>query len=121
MIQMVPNEKYQCRPCSQVAIGTACEQAGYDYYLPNELLDSINDSEDGYLTLRDMNRFVRALLPVKKRINYKRGQRPYLNQVKPCKAIVCVLGHYLYMDYNKYYSFFDNEHDEVVTIWVLKD
>lgn len=33
---------------------------------------------------------------------------------------VCLLGHYIYIDNDNYYSFFDNDEDEVVCIWWLK-
>lgn len=121
MIQVVPEDKYEWVPCSQVALCIACEQAGREYFLPISVFDAISNSENGYLTLRDMDSFVRALLPVKKRADFKRKERPLLRELEPCKAVVCVVGHYLYLDNDKYYSFFDNENDEVVAMWIIDD
>lgn len=121
MIQVVPEDKYKWVPCSQVALGIACEKTGVEYFLPISVFDAIGSSESGYLTLRDMNKFVRALLPIKKRKDFKRRERPLLRELEPCKAVICVVGHYLYMDYDKYYSFFDNENDDVVAMWIIDE
>lgn len=121
MIQVVPEDKYKWVPCSQVTLSVACEKTGIEYFLPISVFDAVSNSEAGYLTLRDMNKFVRALLPIKKRKDFKRKERPLLKELEPCRAVVCVVGHYLYMDYDKYYSFFDNENDEVVAMWILDD
>ena len=36
-------------------------------------------------------------------------------------AIVCCYGHFIYLNGDNYYSFFDNENDKVVAVWELKD
>ena len=61
-------------------------------------------------------------LPIKKRINYKRGERPKLKDLHLLgKAIVCVYGHFVYLDHEAYWSFFNNEEDEVVSLWVIRE
>ena len=36
------------------------------------------------------------------------------------KAIICLLGHYIYAERENYWLFFDNETDPVVCVWWLK-
>ncbi len=78
--------------------------------------------ENGYCTLQAANKYIRKYLPVKKRINYKKGSRPKLKELLVFEpAIVCVMGHYLYWNGDGIYkSLFDNTNDDVVTVWILK-
>ena len=102
-------------PCIITAVGTAKGSISKINHLPDI-------RADGYTRLDEANRFIRANLAVKKSIEYRRGERPKLNEINlDGKAIVCVLGHYLYLDHNEYYSFFDNLNDDVVRVWILKD
>lgn len=83
-------------------------------------IDGIRD--DGYTTLQVANKHIRKLFTIKKRYNYKRGERPLLKDLHiDGKALVCVYGHFVYVEGETYYSFFDNENDEVVSMWVLAD
>lgn len=116
-----PDDKYRGLPCSYVATGTAYE----DYYntpfeepLPEGL------KESGWLTLDNENRFVRSLLPVKKKFYYKRKERFPLSEfleTNEANALVCVYGHLIYVRGHDYWSFFENEDDSVVCVWLLKD
>ena len=115
-----PNSFYRETPCSVVAVGTALNMQGRNLKI-SDIPDNLKN--DGYLTLRDMNRFVRSHLDVRKREDFKRGERKKLWVMisdNKEKAIICVLGHYIYVEGNTYYSFFDNAYDDVVTVWWLK-
>lgn len=113
MIRICPDETLINEPCSVVAVAVA--NGG------NKIPVQVSKA-DGYMTLEDMNRYVRSNLHVAKRVYYKRGQRPKLCELE-CngRAIICVLGHYIYVEDEKYYSFFDNLNDDVISIWFLKD
>ena len=113
MKRIEPDYELNGYACSIVAVSSALG------YIPDNLPQL---REDGWATLDVANKFIRAYLPVKKRVNYKRGQRPLLKDLHiDGDAIVCVYGHLLYLDHEKYYSFFDNLNDEVVTVWLLKE
>ncbi len=80
--------------------------------------------EDGYVTLKDANVLIRKYFKVKRTITYKKSERPKLKDITKGnseKAIVCVLGHYVYMEGRIYRSFFNNDDDEVVKIWYLDE
>lgn len=101
-------------PCIITAVGSAKKQEEHIIGLPVM-------SGDGYTRLDNGNRFIRQNLSVRKAIEYRKGQRPLLKDLHLNeKAIVCVKGHYLYLDNETYYSFFENENDEVVKVWILK-
>jgi len=111
MRRISPPEEYLDEPCSIVGIGCATSRH----------LHFATSYSDGYMTLRDMNRIIRENCAVRKRIDYRRGQRPKLRDLHiDGKALVCVLGHFVYVENETYWSFFDNEDDEVVTVWILK-
>ena len=111
MIRVNPDSSLQGVACSIVAVSCALG------HVP-ENLPALR--KDGWATLNVADKFIREYLPVAKRINYKRGQRPRLKDLHlDGKAIVCVYGHLLYLDHEIYYSFFDNENDEVVAVWLL--
>ena len=112
MQRVNPDKSLDGVPCSIVAVSCALG------YIPNDL-PSLR--YDGYATLETANKFIRKYLSVKKRIYYKRGERPKLKELNiEGKALVCVYGHMVYLDHDTYYSFFDNEEDDVVSIWLLK-
>lgn len=110
-----PHLWYVDTPCIITAVGTAIGPAAVIQNIPDEI------RKDGYTRLDVANRFIRANLPIQKSIEYKRGQRPKLKDLHlDGKAIVCVYGHYLYLDHETYWSYFNNENDDVVRIWILK-
>ena len=117
MIRITPDGSLVTRPCSYVAVFSALGQkprAGEPEYWRRL-------REDGYATLETANKFIRANLSVKRRKDYKRGERPLLRNLHLTgKAVVCVYGHYLYLEGETYHSFFDNEDDEVVSVWELE-
>lgn len=115
MIQITPSPDLSGYPCSIVAV--ACALKGEKPKGLEEYLTSLR--EDGYATLDKANKFIRANLPVKKAIYYKRYERPRLCDLNYDRALVCVYGHLVYLEEDKYYSFFDNENDEVVKVWIL--
>ena len=120
-MRYIPDAKYSGYPCSYVGTGCAYEdQTGkeFDQPLPEAL------RSDGYLSLDAENKYIRSVLPVKKKQYFKRGERPilkaWLAQNKyPC--CICVYGHFIYAKGEDYWSFFDNDDDEIVCIWYLKE
>lgn len=117
MKRIVPSDIYRGLPCSVVAVGCALKIASRDALraLTSPLLHG-----DGYLSLDGMNRLVRANMAVKRRRNFRRGERPCLRDF--ChgfdgKAVVCVSGHFVYVENGNYYSFFKNGNDEVIAVW----
>lgn len=92
-------------------------------YTDSEIYMSAKLKADGYLTLNDMNKYIREHINVKKKIYYKRNERITLEEFLADnneKAIICVLGHYIFVNKQTYYSYFDNISDEVVCVWILK-
>lgn len=90
-----------------------------DKYYSDEL-----NLDDGYLSLDGFNRMVRKFFPVKKKLYFKRNERPtlrnYLTTLED-DAFICVKGHYIYADAfcDGYWSFFDNATDPVICVWLL--
>lgn len=118
MKRIIPDSKYRRRPCSVVAVGCAMRAS-------QEALTALTSPDlkpDGYLSLNGMNALVRANLSVRRRVNYKRGMRPCLRDFCHSfngRAVVCVTGHYVYVEGGDYYSFFYNGSDEVISVWIL--
>lgn len=117
-------------PCSICAVKTAIELSMWCPWDPEEediryfkMPEDINIKSDGYVTLKDMNKLVRKNFDVTKRLTFKRGERPTLKDFirdNPYEtAIICCLGHYLYLQEGTYYSFFNNDNDDVVSVWLL--
>ena len=121
MKRIIPDEVYSRRPCSVVSIGCALgltDRKQIRAIVPDGL------KNDGYLSLDGMNRLVRSVLPVEKKEVFKRGQRPILRDLMKDnhrRAVVCLLGHFIYIDGDKYYSFFRNGDSPVVCVWWLKE
>ncbi len=119
MQRITPRPMYHGLPCSLVAVGCAAgEQNGKIIEKAKGLTSS------GYLSLDDMNRYIRSILPVQNKVYYKRYERVLLKnflQGNQRKAIICLLGHYIYVEGENYWSFFKNEMDPVVCVWWLKE
>lgn len=120
-MRITPDIKYKGQPCSYTSTGCAYEDVIKEPFtkpLPDEL------KENGYLSLDSANKYIRQYLPVKKKQYFKQGERMTLenfmkdNEQKCC---VCVYGHFIYVDGKNYWSFFDNEDDDVICVWYLKD
>lgn len=113
MKRIDPRKELHGFPCLMVALSCA---KGY-------LITDINDlKDDGYATLKVANKHIRQYLKIKKRYDYKRGQRPLLKDLHlDGKALVCVYGHLIYLEGETYWSFFENEEDEVVAVWVIAE
>jgi len=110
-----PDSIYYDIPCSMVAVGTA---TGSFPPVPEDL------AQDGYLSLAGMNRYCRSQLPVAKAVDFKRGERPSLKEFlegNTQRAVICVLGHFIYADSKTYWSFLRNAKDPVVKVWYLKE
>ena len=120
-MRIVPNKKYDGFPCSYVGTGCACERITgkpFDAPLPDGL------KNDGYLSLDLANKFLRAHLPVSRKVYFKRTERITLGEFlknNEQKCCICVLGHFLYAEGHDYWSFFENEDDPVVCVWYLQE
>jgi len=112
---IAPQNKYLDSPCGIVSLGTALELFGKTEQL------ELKTRDDGYATLREMSSRVKEHFHGLYRY-YKRDERPYLRELNGTGiAIVCVLGHFVTVDFDKgyVYSFFDNLNDKVVAVWQL--
>ena len=123
MKRIEPMGVYQRLPCSMVALG--CAMGITDRNALNSL-KSPQLKEDGYLSLKGMGDLIRANLKVEKAVYYARNERMRLRGFahmdgKDKKAIICLLGHYVYFDGHDYYSYFWNGDDPVVKVWYIKE
>lgn len=105
-------------PCSIVAITSAKNNLNIctETKFPEEL------KENGYLDLNSMNKLIRTNIKVKKKQYLKKTERiPLENFLESNteKCIICVYGHYIYVNGEDYWSFFPNEKDKIVCIWYL--
>lgn len=115
MVRETPNAYLESEPCLVTAV-----------YCATGFLDSPHGypdvRPDGYVTLTAANKWIRDNLRITKRIDYKKGERPKLKDLHlKGQAVVCVLGHYVFLDHETYWSFFDNKDDDVVALWMLKE
>ena len=118
-MKITPKSIYRDLPCSIVSVGCAVGEAD------ERVLENAKGlKDDGYLTLDDMNRYIRSLLPIQKKEYFRKGERLLLKDFlsgNKRRAVVCLLGHYVYVEGENYYSFFDNDWDEVVCVWWIKE
>ena len=120
IIRKEPDKKYRGQPCSVTCVGTA-----YDHIhtWPFMIVKPEGIRYYGYLSLKYMNQFPREFLPGAKRVDFKKNERPQLKDflsTNDARCCICVLGHYLYADTQTYWSFFDNDNDEVIAVWYLR-
>ena len=125
MKRIEPSNIYHNKPCSIVALG--CAMHTTDKEKIRDIFDDARKGvygsklhDDGYLSLSGMNSLIRCNMKVIRRTDFKRGSRPSLREL--CygfsgKAIVCLLGHFVYVEDGDYYSFFANDNDQVVAMW----
>jgi len=126
--RVTPPEMIEGLPCSVVACCCAFVAHGMDIReAVKKVRTAVKDLDihfkgDGWLTLDQMNKLVRTLFAVRRRRDFRRGERPTLSGL--CSgnydALVCVLGHFVYLRGCKYWSYFDNKGQEVVAIWELE-
>lgn len=138
MNQIIPSEKYSGIPCSLVALGCMADYYGLKKDYRAVIRDNnIKYKDDGYLTLDGFNKLLRASWGkacVTKSVYFKQNERiklkdfPYYTKklhkekglISPI-ACITVLGHSVFAVDNSYYSFFDNNDDEIVRIWYISD
>lgn len=120
MKRIVPNDIYRELPCSVVAVGCA---KGIEIRDALESLKSADLHSDGYLSLKAMESLIKANMEVTGKVYFKREVRPALRDFAHAnlgrKAIICLLGHYVYFDGRDYHSFFWNGGDPVVQAWFI--
>ena len=119
-MRITPDRKYFDMPCAHVAIGTAYERR-FCKPFPQQALSIAR--ANGYCTLREADSAIRHLLPVRKKVYFKRNERMALSEflgANEAHCVVCVLGHYIYAEGSTYWSFFDNEDDPVVCAWYIE-
>ena len=119
-MQITPSERFNNTPCSMVALYYAYKNI-YNQRIAVE--EIIRTRPDGYLALSKMNNYINMFFKVKKAQQYGKDKRFSLNEflkTNDKKCVVCVLGHYIYVDGKNYFSFFDNEKDKVVKIWYVE-
>lgn len=113
-------------PCIIVSLLTATFsfEKTYPMLRTREEFNSNNHlhHKDSYCTLKEANRVIRALFDVNKYIYYKRSERKKLKDLElEGINIICCKGHYISTNDNEYYSFFNNDNDEVIAIWKLNN
>ncbi len=120
-MRITPDYKYIGKPCSYTGVGCAYEDTMHEAFnkpMPDNLKD------DGYLSLDAANKFIRRYLPIRKKQYYKRSERITLKdflQTNETSCCVCVYGHFIYVNGQDYWSFYENEDDDVVCVWYIKD
>lgn len=117
---IVPKPFYEGLPCSVVSIGCASEllRGTFDYDKIRMFSEQASRNNN-YATLRSVNEQVRKFFNVKRYTYYTREQRKKLKEFRGITAIICVLGHFVFLNGDSYYSFFNNENDKVVAVWEL--
>lgn len=121
-----PNNTYDGMPCSYV--GTGC---AYEDIYNKPFLEPLppNLKEDGWSTLENTNKYIRNIFSgstkakIRKKVYYKRSERITLREFLEAnteKCLVCVYGHFIYVNGKDYWSFFDNEDDKVVCVWYIE-
>ena len=121
MKRITPKDFYLDLPCSVVSIGCASEtlHGSFDYGKIKAFSEQAS-ANDNYATLRSLNEQVRKFFNVKKYTYYTRAERKTLKECCSGKtAIVCVYGHFVFVNGDTYYSYFDNDNDKVVAVWEL--
>lgn len=122
MKRITPDRVYEGLPCSMVAVGCALGDKGA-VLAAEDGLRSPDLRSDGYLSLDGLNRLIRANMAVKKMEYFKRGERPTLynwaHEHIGQRAVICLLGHYIYFNGYDYFSYFENDDDPVVKVWYI--
>lgn len=135
MHRLEPNELFEdkvaadqflsTQPCSVVALNCALK----DFVLieePKKFDDELKCWTFGYLKLNDFHKVIKKYFPkVKKHIFEKQNRETlfdadyHYDAFVLAKAIACVKGHYIYVNNDTYYSYFNNDNDELVAVWFL--
>lgn len=111
-----PKEAYSYLPCSLVAM----YQVRDLLRLKIEPVSPLTNKE-GYATLQAVNKAIKQSFKCKRYVYIAKNKRYTLNDFKENGLfIVCVLGHYLVVENKKYYSFFNNDNDEIVAFWEIE-
>ncbi len=124
-MRIIPDEKYEEQPCAYVGTGCAYENI---YNKPFTEPLPPNLGEDGWSTLENTNRYIRNIFngpaKIRKKVYFKRCDRITLREFlenNTEKCLVCVYGHFIYVNGKDYWSFYDNDNFKVVCVWYIKD
>lgn len=105
-------------PCSQIALMCAAEDMVVPLTVQPPKVDKV-----GYCRLQDMNQVIRKVFPQARFIYVNRAFRNTLSHLiaghQGIKMIICVQGHFIYFNGSDYYSYFNNDNDTVIAIWML--
>ena len=122
MRRITPAAAYEELPCSIVSVGCAL---GYAHSDEISAITPRGLRSDGYLSLQGMDDLLKANMRVIRRVYYKRGERPrlwdFMRENKGRRAVLCLLGHFVYFDGEDYHSFLKNDGDLVVKAWYVED
>lgn len=116
-MRIEPDQKYSEIPCSYASLYIAM-----DVFRKTDPKPVVPDGTS-YLTLDAADRLFKKYFPRARRYYYNKDNRVILNlflQTNNQKVIICVKGHYLFANGRNYYSFFDNNLDEIIGIWYLQ-
>lgn len=119
-MQITPSNRLNNMPCSMVVLYVAY---ALNYYKSVDIANIVRTRPDGYLALSKMNMYINLLFHVKKAQQYGSSKRFTLKEflkTNDKNCIICVLGHYIYVEGKNYYSFFNNDNDKVVKIWYVE-
>ncbi len=109
----------ETQPCSYIALVCATK----DMVVPFLSVHLPKVDRKGYCKLADMTPSIKAHFPNVRYIYVRPAWRSTLSNFieghKGTKAIICVQGHFIYFDGTDYYSYFDNDQDTVIAIWML--
>lgn len=136
MERHIPASIYEGVPCSLVALRIAAdhyrllaEMRKVEFERKDDFCRILDNSgaklhADGYCPLSEFNKMVRYVFPkelIIKRQDFRRGERPALkDMVFTTNALACVKGHFVFVEKDGYWSFFDNDNDEIVAMWLLR-
>ena len=121
MMRIEPRDYFKDKPCSYVSVGVCCEDltgTPFGAAMPEGL------RKNGYLTISDMNKYIRDNLRIFKKYTYQKVERVTLKEyLKTHKGqgIVCVPGQFVYVREGDYWSYVNNDNDEVICEWRLKE
>lgn len=115
-----PSQKLNEFPCSVVALASATDLSHFNNEEIKEIMNHCK--KDGYMSLKCMDKMIKKFYNLKEEREYKTYERPTLEHflnTNNRNAIVCVVGHFIYVEGSDYFSFFNNDKDKIVKVWYI--